>query len=67
MPICLSNAFAAVVAVGNSVDLSHPEGLRNVYHALLQAIDINAEFRDHNPLVRGEFEKEIARILKEQD
>lgn len=66
MPICLCNAFAAVVAVGRDVDLSEPDGVRDVYHALLQAIDINAEFREHNPLVREEFEVEIARILKEQ-
>lgn len=65
MPTSISNAFAAVVAVGNSVDLSDPVGLRGVYQALLQAIDINSEFRDQDPGLRQQLEKEFQRLMKE--
>lgn len=67
MPICLSNAFAAVVAIGNSVDLSEPDGVRDVYNALLQAIDINTEYRDRDPSLGQVFQREITRLFKEQD
>lgn len=67
MPTALCNAYAAVVAVGRDADLSDPEDVCDVYHALLKAIDTNAEFREKDPALRQRLDEEVAKIFREQE